>query len=163
MRGRHSTQPVEGSLAYTMDDWSLQNSELTNGAKPRSCPQCNRVGFYGTFRADGPRFYHACKFCGFWQHVEDVRASSYRATAHDCADWLQVCGAPYVWYVPLDEEEYECPYCHETVKVKEVLVAPPVANREHPWWDLPQDLATQVAYKEWWAAKGMDSTFGYLG
>ena len=39
----------------------------------------------------------------------------------------------------------------------------PVANRAHPWWDLPQDLATQVAYKEWWAAKGMDSTFGYLG
>ena len=63
----------------------------------------------------------------------------------------------------LDEQKYECPYCHEIVKVEEVLVDPPVANREHPWWDLPQDLATQVAYKEWWVAKGMDSTFGYLG
>ena len=150
-------------MKYDLTDWLRENGELAGGARPGPCPQCRRLAFYGTFKAAGPRYYRACKFCGFWQHI-DQEPETCIATVHGCSRWLTVAGARYIWWVPPGEPSYDCPYCAETVSAQDAKVTAPAQDPGHAWWSVPQDLPTQADYKVWWAEHEFpNSTFGYLG
>ena len=152
---------------YTERDWQAENTALQHGVDPQPCPACGRTGFYST-RAAHPspgkterRHYRACKFCGFWQHI-DAAPVPHRATAHNCAGWPKAAGASYIWWVPPDEPSYKCPHCGHQVSVSQALVAIPVDDPQHPWWSVPQHR-TQAYYLAFWRAEGLDTRpFGAL-
>lgn len=141
---------------YTEDDWDSEMAALFSKG-PISCPHCSRSGFYGPREAEGPRRYRACKFCGFWQDIGQPPVTN-KATVHDCEEWPDVAGAPYIWWVHPDEETYACPYCGMDVRVAKALVTPPAEDSSHPWWQVPQEMTLDEA-AEFWATQGQNRVY----
>jgi hypothetical protein len=134
---------------YTERDWERENAALLGGRPPGPCPRCGRVGFYGPRRSGPERKWRLCTFCGFAQDVGGPEGR-YRPTAHGCAAWPEVAGAPYIAWVPPDVESYECPVCGGRVTVANALVVAPADDPGHPWWRVPQDLRSATEWLALW-------------
>lgn len=100
-----------------------------------SCPNCHSLGFYGPKMTVNEakeiiRKYRACKFCGFWQEVDD--GEPYRCIALYCGS----CGA-YDWTTPKGEEDYKsCGQCSS----KNVKIDWASDNPEHAFWKLKKQM-----------------------
>ena len=119
------------------------------GVTPPKCPKCKLRGFYGPRFAEPDLKYRACKFCGFWQHVDRALAM-YLPSVHGCKSWPAVAGAPYIWWVTPGQKTYQCPWCEKRVRVKASLVVTPVDDPRHPWRRLKQNMP-QRFYMKFWA------------
>src|SRR2546428_6900343 len=104
-------------MTSTIAAWDQDSLGICGSrSPPPHCPGCGRMGFYGPRKTDDDRRYRLCKFCGFYQEP-DVEPTQCRATVHGCATWPVVAGAPYIWWVQPDENEYRCPQCGTLVSV----------------------------------------------
>lgn len=59
-----------GSICKSCKDIFLKNNTHVLGVCNIPCPECGNIGFYSP-RSGGERKYRACKFCGFWQDVDE--------------------------------------------------------------------------------------------
>ena len=125
------------------------------GINPPACPECGRTGFYGPRAADGIPKSRSCRFCGFSQRVlcEPTRL---RPVAHDCDDWPDCAGAPYIWWIPMEERWYTCSFCGHRVAVrggnsfvKSAAITAPSDDPSHAWWKVPQNQSYGAYYKYW--------------
>jgi DNA-directed RNA polymerase subunit RPC12/RpoP len=136
-----------GAATYTKSDWEADFlSIFAKRAPPPPCPGCGRTGFFGPRRAQDDRRYRLCKFCGYYEPL-DADPIQCRATAHGCAQWPTVAGAPYVWWVQPQETEYRCPYCGAPAEV--ATITRPVDNPSHPWSRMPQHATFEEAAAFW--------------
>lgn len=141
--------PVPEIGEYTRPDWDAESYALfAEGGDPGGCPDCGRTGFYGPRFVEPDLRCRACRFCGFWQFVEE-RAVRFLPTGHGCAQWPEVSKAPYIWWVPPDSDSYDCPFCEHLVEVPLSLLIVPFEDSEHPWWKIPQ-RRTQSFYQRLW-------------
>ena len=145
------------TASYSDSDWHAQmESIFTRLEPPPPCQSCNRTGFYGPREAVDGRRYSLCKFCGRYQRVgEDVVIC--RPTVHGCASSLQVVGAPYIRWVQPSEVSFKCE-CGVEVLSEKALVARPVDNPKHPWWQVPQNLSFSAA-AAFWAQQGQGRVY----
>ena len=136
---------------YTVADWAADMAALYLArTSPPPCPRCARRGFHGPRHDGQTRMYRLCKFCGFSQTV-GANPIDLRPTVHGCTGWRHFAGAPYLWWVRPDEPTYECEHCHATVDVSRHLVARPVDDPEHPWWQVRQDMSFDESVAFWQA------------
>ena len=153
-----SEQPSTGKAsepAYTVDDWDADSYALmAEGADPVQCPTCGFTGFFGPRALDNKKF-RECRFCGFYQEV-DQPPGRHRPVTHDCEEWPEAGGAPYIWWIPADERFYECNFCGQRAVVSStnafqrgVGVQPPSDDPTHPWWQVPQDKSYSYYYSYW--------------
>lgn len=133
---------------YSLRAWRRDWVARDRGDVPRPCPKCRTIGFFG------PRIrpfcqYRACRFCGFWQDVD--QDPEYRLpTVHGCLNWPVIAGAPYIWWVPVHADTYACPFCPEDVERSAAKAANPFFVRSHPWGKLPQNRMGRW-YRAYWA------------
>jgi len=132
------------TLIYSLAEWRVENAALEGGDNPQPCPCCRRTGFYAPRQADGPRFYRACKYCGFWQ---DVDKTPHEIIRYECRDSHWVAD----WKEP--HEAWTCPEC-KTIFHPDEAVLWPSENPTH-WWGEAPVSGTQEDYRRFWAAKGM--------
>ena len=68
--------PAGEGVEYTVAAWDEECFALfAEGRDPSLCPACGRSGFYGPrVGPDGTR-YRSCRFCGFYQGVDDATAA----------------------------------------------------------------------------------------
>jgi hypothetical protein len=137
---------------YSHGEWKWERRVLEAGAEPPPCPKCGRTGFYGPRTRRWNRFYRACRFCGFWQDLDD-KAKYCRPVVHGCHRWPVVAGAPYVWWVLPGQRTFTCAYCMAEVSVDRAEVKNPFLSRNHPWWKVPQNKSHERYVKFWsqWA------------
>jgi hypothetical protein len=148
------TQPSVGT--FTDADWEDQSYALmAEQIAPLPCPNCGRTGFFGPRALDGQPKFLSCRFCGHFQAVGQA-PTRLRAVAHDCENWPEVAGAPYIWWIPLDDKWYVCHYCKRRIAVaranafmKNAAVTPPVDDPNHPWRKIPQHAPYDTYYKLW--------------
>ncbi len=141
---------------FTDADWEDQSYALmAEQAAPSPCPDCGRTGFFGPRALDGQPKFLACRFCGHFQAVGQA-PTRLRPVAHDCENWPEAAGAPYIWLIPMSEKWYVCHYCQRRVGVaranafmKGAAVTPPADDPNHPWWKVPQDASYDTYYKLW--------------
>jgi hypothetical protein len=110
------------------------------------CPSCHTLGFYDARFEElygKPRFYRACKFCGFWQEAkgpvfEELGGAAYSCRMFHCAE----CSSDtesyplglYDWRPPL-ETEAKCRHCgRDMFEVKSPAEDP--GHPYHLWKDL---------------------------
>lgn len=107
-------------MIYTENQWENEmdlnkfcgkHPNLFHSGCTIPCPNCQAVGFYGPkitvndTTEEITRRYRACKFCGFWQEVNN--GEPYRCIALYCNS----CDS-YDWTAPKDEEDYKsCKKC----------------------------------------------------
>ena len=133
---------------FSTSDWDEEFLALfSRRMSPPTCPACQRSGFFGPRKA-ASRLYEMCKFCGRYQEP-DKNPVQLIATAHNCREWPQVLGAPYIWWVQPFEGSYSCPTCGDEVKVPSATVKRPVDDRDHPWWSVPQGMTFDAARQYW--------------
>jgi len=141
--------PATPDVRYDPAAWDEECfAVFAEGRDPGACPQCGRTGFYGPRVGGRGRRYRACRFCGFHQDVGGLPDLA-RPTSHRCGVWPQVARAPYVWWLPPDEDEYLCPFCEERVRLEDARVRAPIDDPEHPWWKVPQER-TRFYYARFW-------------
>ena len=144
------------SSTFTEKDWEDQFYALMGEqADPLPCPDCGRAGFYGPRALDDKPKFRACRFCGFFQEVMQ-QPTRLQPVAHDCDDWPDAAGAPYIWWIPKSEKWYTCNYCARRVAVtqanafmKGAAVTSPDDDPNHPWQKVPQDASYDTYYKLW--------------
>jgi hypothetical protein len=135
---------------YTQSDWEKEYSKLDRGEAPGPCPNCRRTGFYGPrgTRPLGPG-YHACKFCGLWQYVDQLSFFAI-PTVHSCGNGPTILGAPQIWWEVPEHEFFDCRFCPATqLKIEGWRTNAPHDDRAHPWRQVPQGLSL-AAYKQFW-------------
>jgi predicted RNA-binding Zn-ribbon protein involved in translation (DUF1610 family) len=145
---------------YSESVWRWEQQVIESGAEPLPCPKCGRTGFYGPRTRRWHRNYRACRFCGFWQDLDD-KAKYCRSVVHGCSRWPHVAGAPYIWWVLPGQRAFTCPYCMAEVRVESAEVNNPYFNRSHPWWKVPQNKS-QARYMKFWAQWPMSRGRPYL-
>ncbi len=141
---------------FTDADWEDQSySLMAEQAPPTPCPNCGRTGFFGPRALDGQPKFVACRFCGYFQAVGQA-PTRLRPVTHDCENWPQAAGAPYIWWIPMDEKWYVCHYCQRRLAVagrnafvRGAAVTPPADDPNHPWWKVPQGASYDTYYKLW--------------
>ena len=142
--------------AYTDEQWDEESyALLAERADPAHCPACGLTGFYGPrARDDAPKF-HECRFCGFYQEVGQ-QSTRRRPVSHDCDQWPEIAGAPYVWWIAPDERWFHCNFCDRRAAVetsnvfmKGSGITAPSDNPNHPWWHVPQDQSYSFYYSYW--------------
>jgi len=142
---------------FSASDWDEEfRAIFARREPPRACPACHRSGFYGPRKSDD-RVYQMCKLCGLYQAADDTPVQLI-ATVHDCRGWPEIVGAPYVWWVQPQEEDYQCPYCGSAVKVSSVTVRRPVDNPDHPWRTVPQAMTFEEA-RHFWVEHGQPRVY----
>ena len=138
---------------YSLEQWDEDCFvAFGEGRDPSPCPDCGRTGFYGPRIDSADRRYRQCRFCGFTQIV-DEEATRYEPIVHGCGAWPECARAPYIWWVPSNVAEVNCPYCHARISVDTVRVVAPVRDRTHPWWRVPQGRSRPYYLRFWenWA------------
>jgi hypothetical protein len=134
---------------YSQADFEEECFEqFGEGRDPEPCPVCERVGFYAPRIVDPDGRFRQCRFCGFTQHVEGP-ALTYVPIRHDCSDWPECARAPYLWWIPPEQETFRCAYCGESVSVADAIVPRPVDDKDHPWWRVPQGKK-RFYYRRFW-------------
>ena len=128
---------------------------MAEQADPLPCPDCGRAGFYGPRALDGKPKFRACRFCGFFQEVMQ-QPTRLQPVAHDCDNWPEAAGAPYIWWIAKSEKWYTCNYCARRIAVtqaspfmKGAAVTSPADDPNHPWWKVPQKASYDTYYKLW--------------
>lgn len=118
-------------MIYTLGQWgeemkiALLSYHQPYGSCRLPCPGCGVIGFYSP-REVGNRKYRACKFCGFWQEVDN--GEPYRCIALYCSS----CNI-YDWTQPKEEKDFKsCEKCGS--KYKKATWA--VNNLGHPFWEI---------------------------
>ncbi len=152
--GSDATDP--SSSTFTDQDWEDQFYALmAEQADPLPCPDCGRAGFYGPRALDGKPKFRACRFCGFFQEVMQ-QPTRLQPVAHDCDNWPEAAGAPYIWWIPKSEKWYTCNYCARRVAItqanafmKGAAVTSPADDPNHPWQKVPQNASYDTYYKLW--------------
>ncbi len=154
---RASNRPEAKATAFTEEDWEdASYALLAERADPEHCPSCGLTGFYGPRALDDAPKFRECRFCGFYQQVGQ-QCSRRRPVAHDCDNWPEVAGAPYVWWVAADVRWYHCTFCDNprvpvatsNVFSKGSGIVAPSDDPQHPWWHVPQDQSYAFYYKYW--------------
>ena len=148
------TQP--SAVTFTDADWEDQSYALmAEQAAPSPCPNCGRTGFFGPRALDGQPKFLSCRFCGHSQPVNQA-ATRLRPVAHDCKNWPEVAGAPYIWWIAMDEKWYVCHYCKRRIAVartnafmKDAAITAPADDPNHPWWKIPQNASYHTYYTLW--------------
>lgn len=135
-------------MPYSEEDWTEEREQILAQELADACPNCGRTGFYGPREAEGDRQYRMCKFCGFYQGV-DEEPEQLRPCAHQCENQTEILGAPEIQWVSPDETTYSCFHCDEEVDAEDSTIVPPVENDAHPWTEVPQGL-TYGQYYEFW-------------
>lgn len=136
------------TLSYAPADWDQDAFEaFAEGRDPAPCPACGRAGFFGP-RVVGVAKHRACRFCGFYQEAGETPVRA-RPTSHGCPEWPEIARAPYIWWVPPDEDGYTCSFCGEKVIADEHLVGVPADDPSHPWWKVPQGK-NRFYYARFW-------------
>jgi hypothetical protein len=76
--------------------------------------------------------------------------------SHDCDQWPEIAGAPYIWWIAPDERWFHCNFCDRRASVetsnvfmKGSGIAPPSDDPNHPWWHVPQDQSYAFYYNYW--------------
>jgi hypothetical protein len=141
--------PADEGVEYTVAAWDEECFALfAEGRDPSLCPACGRTGFYGPrVGPDGER-YRSCRFCGFYQRV-DERPRRAVPSAHGCAWWPEIARAPYLWWVLPEDPEYRCPFCQAKVKPADHAATAPSDDPAHPWWKVPQGR-NRFYYMRFW-------------
>jgi hypothetical protein len=151
-----ATGKLFAAPSYLREDWLSDYARLDAQGDPEPCPLCRRTGFYGPRgnRTPGPDARRACKFCGFWQHVGQAAFLAV-PTVHDCAKWPVILGALEAWWELPEKVTFDCPMptCGaKALRVAERRVEPPIENRRHPWWSVPQHRS-YIEYRAFWLAR----------
>ena len=141
---------------YTDADWEEDSYSLfVERSDPQPCPRCGRTGFFGPRAADPDVKFRACRFCGFYQEVGQ-KPVQFLPVAHSCEEWPECARAPYIWWVPPDQEQYTCPYCGRESAVRGrniftpgVLTASPAEDVDHPWGKVPQNRPYAYYIRFW--------------
>ena len=141
---------------FTEEDWEdEQYSLIAERTDPLPCPSCGRTGFFGPRARDNAPKYRGCRFCGFVQEVGNT-PTRWTPVAHGCEGWPEAAGAPYLWWVPPDQEWFDCIYCGQRTKVKGAtpfqkgaVATAPVDDEDHPWQRIPQGQSYQFYYNYW--------------
>lgn len=127
-------------LRYTREQWDADDQALKAGDNPLSCPCGSQAGCYAP-RHDGvARWYRACKFCGFWQ---DVNQPPHRIIRYECFDRDHYVAD---WKEP--HESWTCPCCARTFDPT-MAVPWPADSKCHLWHALPQ-AGSQASYRHFW-------------
>ena len=154
MRGRWRTMTSEKQvsqsekclqLSYAVDDWQSEWAALRANGDPPPCPCCRRCGFYEPKLAPPSRRYRACKFCGFWQDVDEspreiIRYECQGPGGHWAADWK----------VPT--ESWTCS-CGKTYSPEERVPWP--ADDAAHWWNQAPTSGTQNDFRKFWSQHGI--------
>lgn len=138
--------------SYSEADWCADTAHRDSGGDNHPCLQCGRRGFYGPRDDKRGRHYRLCKYCGLLQNVDDEPVQCI-STAHCCAEWPHVAGAPYIWWVTPAEATYRCDCCGQSVDVASARISGPAEDPHHPWATLP-DLIDQTTASPFWARHG---------
>jgi len=122
-------------MIYTLKEWEKEMKMNRACSCPGlgscliPCPWCKIIGFYGP-RIVGERKYRACKFCGWWQEIDN--GEPYRCIALYC----ESCGI-YDWTQPKEEKDFKpCEKCGLKYKKFQWAIDYP----EHPFWDRKREI-----------------------
>jgi len=113
----------------SVEEWEDEDRALRDGGDPTPCPRCGRRGFYGPRFAVPSRKYFACKFCGYWQDVNQPPHVIIRYECnqpdHRVADWKR------------PDEGWQCPGCGHAYQPVDA-VAWPATVLDHLWRSMPE-------------------------
>lgn len=128
-------------MEYSLEQWKKEAVIMINSCRHSkagscviACPSCKTFGFYapryaptGNQEKDNNlegRKYRGCKFCGFWQEVDN--GEPYRCIALRC----DTCGIDD-WTQPKEEKDFKsCQKCHSKYKRGKWAID----NPEHIFW-----------------------------
>ena len=132
-------------LTYSLDEWQRDLDALRANSDPPPCPCCSRRGFYEPKWAEPNRHYRACKFCGFFQNVDDA---PYDVIRYECRDPNHDVVAD--WKVPT--ETWTCTLCGR-LYLPVQHVPWPADDPLHPWNQVPIS-GSQDEYRRFWNHHG---------
>jgi hypothetical protein len=142
-------------LTFSLADWTAEVTALAGGADPLPCPCCERRGFYGPRdnRQTPLLLYRACKFCGFWQHVDappnDIIRYECKNGDHFAADWKD------------PDQSWTCCKCRRTFQPSEAVAWP--ADDSSHWWRQAPLTGSQSDYRKCFTAWGLASAVSPCG
>ncbi len=131
-------------LSYTLLDWQDELQALRANGDPPPCPCCSRRGFYEPKLAEPNRRYRACKFCGFWQDVDESPREVIRYECQGPGHWVAD------WKVPT--KKWTCS-CGKTYSLDQ-RVPWPADDPTHRWNQAPAS-GTQEDFRRFWSGRGM--------
>lgn len=127
-------------MPYTLEQWK-QEMEIARpsihgvyGSCKLRCPSCNVLGFYSP--RDGEPLRCACKFCGFWQKVDN--GEPFRCESVLCLD----CGY-FGWHEKFTGKQ-PCDNCKSLNKVRCPWATDCLS---HPFWRKAQEFKDCTTHK----------------